>query len=96
MAELTCPKCESAMRSYERSGVTIDQCTNCKGIFLDRGELERLVEAEDTHYGGGGAAQGGQMQPGYEEPRRRGFLGGMFEGGHGGSSGHGGRRSGHH
>jgi uncharacterized protein len=34
------------MRTYERSGVTVDQCSDCRGIFLDRGELERLVDAE--------------------------------------------------
>lgn len=34
------------MRQYERSGVTVDQCTECRGIFLDRGELEKLFEAE--------------------------------------------------
>lgn len=34
------------MRQYERSGVTIDQCTECRGIFLDRGELEKLSDAE--------------------------------------------------
>jgi Zn-finger nucleic acid-binding protein len=34
------------MRTYERSGVTVDQCTECRGIFLDRGELERLIDAE--------------------------------------------------
>lgn len=34
------------MRTYERSGVTVDQCSECRGIFLDRGELERLVDAE--------------------------------------------------
>ena len=34
------------MRQYERSGVVVDQCTECRGIFLDRGELERLTEAE--------------------------------------------------
>jgi len=34
------------MRTYERNGVTVDQCTDCRGIFLDRGELERLVDAE--------------------------------------------------
>jgi Zn-finger nucleic acid-binding protein len=44
--ELICPKCRGAMRQYERSGVTIDQCTECRGIFLDRGELERLIDAE--------------------------------------------------
>ena len=44
--DLICPKCQGRMRTYERSGVTVDQCTECRGIFLDRGELERLVDAE--------------------------------------------------
>ena len=44
------------MRSYERSGVTVDQCTECRGIFLDRGELERLVDADTRFHGGGRAA----------------------------------------
>ncbi|RIV36383.1 TFIIB-type zinc ribbon-containing protein [Micromonospora radicis] len=43
---LTCPKCHGDMRQYERSGVVIDQCGECRGIFLDRGELEKLFEAE--------------------------------------------------
>jgi Zn-finger nucleic acid-binding protein len=41
---MTCPKCRGAMSSYERSGVVIDQCTECRGIFLDRGELERFID----------------------------------------------------
>jgi hypothetical protein len=45
-AMLTCPKCHGGMRSYERSGVTVDQCDECRGIFLDRGELDRLIDAE--------------------------------------------------
>jgi Zn-finger nucleic acid-binding protein len=44
--QMTCPKCHGEMRTYERSGVTIDQCTECRGIFLDRGELEKLFDAE--------------------------------------------------
>ncbi|MFR9774526.1 zf-TFIIB domain-containing protein [Micromonospora sp. MS34] len=44
--QLTCPKCHGDMRQYERSGVIIDQCSECRGIFLDRGELEKLFEAE--------------------------------------------------
>jgi Zn-finger nucleic acid-binding protein len=43
---LTCPKCHGAMRSYERGGVTVDQCGECRGIFLDRGELDHLIDAE--------------------------------------------------
>jgi len=44
--QMTCPKCHGEMRQYERSGVTVDQCTECRGIFLDRGELEKLFDAE--------------------------------------------------
>jgi len=39
------------MRSYERNGVMIDQCSECRGLFLDRGELERLVDAENAWHG---------------------------------------------
>ena len=41
------------MRTYERNGVHVDQCTECRGIFLDRGELERLVDAETAWHEGG-------------------------------------------
>jgi Zn-finger nucleic acid-binding protein len=50
--DLICPKCQGNMRTYERSGVTVDQCGECRGIFLDRGELERLVDAEQGWQGG--------------------------------------------
>jgi Zn-finger nucleic acid-binding protein len=43
---LRCPKCAGDMATYERSGITVDQCRECRGIFLDRGELEKLVDAE--------------------------------------------------
>ena len=48
MTDLTCPKCQGAMRTYERSGVHVDQCGECRGIFLDRGELERLIDGEQA------------------------------------------------
>ncbi len=47
-ADLICLKCHGRMRTYERNGITIDQCTVCHGIFLDRGELERLIGAESS------------------------------------------------
>ena len=70
--ELTCPKCQGVMRSYERNGVHVDQCTECRGIFLDRGELERLVDAETTFSSRvagpvpGPAPQHAQPQPMYQ------------------------------
>jgi Zn-finger nucleic acid-binding protein len=38
------------MRQYERNGVTIDRCEGCRGIFLDRGELESLISSENSWY----------------------------------------------
>jgi len=46
---MICPKCRGQMTAYERNGITIDQCSSCRGIFLDRGELERLIDAEAAY-----------------------------------------------
>jgi Zn-finger nucleic acid-binding protein len=54
------------MRTYERSGVTVDQCTECRGIFLDRGELEKLFEAEANWNQQPGTPP--RQQPGYPAP----------------------------
>ncbi|MGH3545238.1 MAG: zf-TFIIB domain-containing protein [Mycobacteriales bacterium] len=48
--QLTCPKCQSDMRQYERNSVIVDQCTSCRGIFLDQGELEKLSSAAQSYY----------------------------------------------
>jgi Zn-finger nucleic acid-binding protein len=58
-AALRCPRCHEEMATYERSGVVIDQCRECRGMFLDRGELERLVDAES----GGSGWAGPRMNP---------------------------------
>src|SRR5688572_18685539 len=46
MRQLTCPKCKGDMRVRERSDIAIDICNECGGVFLDRGELEKIMEAE--------------------------------------------------
>jgi Zn-finger nucleic acid-binding protein len=43
---LTCPKCHDTMQAYERDGVHVDRCAGCRGVFLDRGELERLLDTD--------------------------------------------------
>lgn len=48
-ATLLCPKCETPMRVIERSGITLERCPECGGIFLDRGELERLTQQETAY-----------------------------------------------
>jgi uncharacterized protein len=43
------------MHTVDRRGVHIEQCQGCRGIFLDRGELEQIARAEQSFYGGHGA-----------------------------------------
>jgi Zn-finger nucleic acid-binding protein len=40
---MRCPRCEGALDEREREGVTIDVCRGCRGVWLDRGELEKLL-----------------------------------------------------
>lgn len=42
---MKCPSCkDSGMMSMDRNGVQIDYCPTCRGIWLDRGELEKIIE----------------------------------------------------
>jgi len=73
IATLACPKCAGEMRSYERNGVTVDQCQSCRGVFLDRGELEQLIDAESAALQAqdpGPAGRPAAPPPaGYDQPR---------------------------
>ena len=41
---MNCPRCqEGPLSEREREGITIDVCASCRGIWLDRGELEKLI-----------------------------------------------------
>jgi uncharacterized protein len=69
---MQCPRCRGPMRSYPRSGVQIERCDQCRGIFLDEGELETLTRNESQWYAGGmpppppgyGGYPGGYAGPG--------------------------------
>ncbi|THA28523.1 zf-TFIIB domain containing protein [Streptomyces sp. A1277] len=43
---MQCPKCHAPMHTYNRNGIQIEQCSGCRGIFLDYGELETLTRIE--------------------------------------------------
>lgn len=60
---LMCPKCGAEMRHYERNRVLVDQCTGCGGLFLDRGELEALVAAENAWHAASAPAPSPQDRP---------------------------------
>ncbi|HEV7300499.1 MAG TPA: zf-TFIIB domain-containing protein [Tepidisphaeraceae bacterium] len=54
---MLCPNCpETRLTMTERQGVEIDYCPNCRGIWLDRGELDKLLDRAASQSPGAGAA----------------------------------------
>ena len=51
---LRCPNCTTEMMLSNKNGVEIDHCPRCRGVWLDRGELEKLTSMQnrydDDHY----------------------------------------------
>jgi Zn-finger nucleic acid-binding protein len=41
---MLCPTCKIALVMAERQGVEIDYCPTCRGVWLDRGELDKIIE----------------------------------------------------
>jgi Zn-finger nucleic acid-binding protein len=42
---MKCPTCiDSTLVMSERSGIEIDYCPTCRGVWLDRGELDKIIE----------------------------------------------------
>lgn len=63
------PVCQGTMKEVSKGGVLIDTCTQCRGVWLDRGELEKLsslVSGTET-----GSFLGGASLPRRDDDRRR-------------------------
>lgn len=56
---MNCPVCDGKLREIEKHGVTVDICPGCKGVWLDRGELDKILEM---------AAAGGPAEDRREAP----------------------------
>lgn len=41
---MKCPNCNVALVMADRNGIEIDYCSDCRGIWLDRGELDKIIE----------------------------------------------------
>ncbi len=41
---MNCPVCNVELRMADRQGVEIDYCPKCRGVWLDRGELDKIIE----------------------------------------------------
>jgi uncharacterized protein len=58
MPLLMCPNDNSSMQTLNRNGVEFDMCPTCRGVWLDRGELEKLIESARA-----------SMEPAQQPPR---------------------------
>ena len=46
---MRCPHCpDTALLMTDRQGIEIDYCPTCRGVWLDRGELDKLIERTST------------------------------------------------
>lgn len=45
---MKCPVCNIELKMADRQGVEIDYCPQCRGVWLDRGELDKIIERSAT------------------------------------------------
>jgi len=45
---MNCPICNIPLNITDRQGVEIDFCPKCRGVWLDRGELDKIIERSST------------------------------------------------
>lgn len=61
LGSISCPMCQGSFRQVVREGIVIDICNQCQGVWLDRGELEKLlqtVHSSDHHHAPSHRGQG--------------------------------------
>jgi Zn-finger nucleic acid-binding protein len=89
-----CPRCGVGLAMTERQGIEIDYCPQCRGVWLDRGELDKILERSATAPEPPGPAaqqpEGGWSRPAAPPPPQQQPWGGGSHQGYG--YGHGGKR----
>jgi Zn-finger nucleic acid-binding protein len=45
---MKCPQCNTNLMMSERNGIEIDYCPDCRGVWLDRGELDKIIERSSS------------------------------------------------
>lgn len=46
---MNCPSCGTNLSISDRSGIEVDYCPNCRGVWLDRGELDKIIERSQNN-----------------------------------------------
>ena len=47
---MNCPVDNEILQMSERSGVEVDYCPRCRGVWLDRGELDKILERAEREF----------------------------------------------
>lgn len=89
---MNCPVCNEQLLLSEKQGIEIDYCPKCRGIWLDRGELEKIVErSNQVHktleseekafrkYDDGDHYYYKHKEKDYKYNKKKGFLGDLFD-----------------
>lgn len=61
---MKCPNCQETLVMTERQGIEIDYCPKCRGVWLDKGELDKIIEKS-------AAANSSQQFKQQDEKRKR-------------------------
>lgn len=61
---MLCPVCKLDLVMSERQGIEIDYCPKCRGVWLDRGELDKIIERSAVAEAGPGSAPQPAASPG--------------------------------
>ena len=89
---MNCPHCNVTLTVTHRQGVEIDHCPQCRGVWLDRGELDKIIERYDAYapddarrhtappdYREYGGDFGDRHPPGAHHHRRKSFWQELFD-----------------
>ncbi len=85
-AGMQCPVDHTVLVMSERSGIEIDYCPTCRGVWLDRGELDKIVERAATQLAPAAPPPAAPQQPNYQSNQQPNYQQGYqqdYRGGHG-------------
>jgi Zn-finger nucleic acid-binding protein len=84
VAAMQCPVCQVPLAMSDRQGIEIDYCPQCRGVWLDRGELDKIIERSAPEAPAPAPRQAAPPPP----PQQRGYDQG-YDRGYAGQSGYG-------
>lgn len=81
---MKCPNCNVNLMITDRNNIEIDYCPDCRGIWLDRGELDKIIDRSSetgqvTQSKGYGTVRTDNREDGYRPKKKRSFLGDLFD-----------------